>query len=164
MPHASLSATPHPVPPTPHQSPRNVAENMALVSAQEQEEQEDGAVRKWIAFHVERQSGKWQTGEVSGQNCGPTGCFGLLRRPLTQHAPRRKTKPRGWPLSFAFHTPISPAQPLGLLPKKKKIPCFSGLKNAAYCRFSKPACSTVLCRIFGFFPNNNYFRFVFFQA
>jgi len=51
-----------------------------------------------------------------------------------------------------------------IVAKKKKIPCFSGLKNAAYCRFSKPACSTVLCRIFGFFPNNNYFRFVFFQA
>jgi len=56
MPHASLSATPHPFPPTPHQSPRNVAENMALVSAQEQKEQEDGAVRKWIAFHVERRA------------------------------------------------------------------------------------------------------------
>lgn len=66
------------------------------------------------------------------------------------------------PLSLAFSHP----EALGLLPKKKKFPAFRVLKIWLIVVLGDCVCSfaCVLLRIFGFFPNNNYFRFVFFQA
>lgn len=50
--------------------------------------------------------------------------------------------------------------------QKKKFPAFRVLKIWLIVVLGDCVCSfaCVLLRIFGFFPNNNYFRFVFFQA
>lgn len=50
--------------------------------------------------------------------------------------------------------------------QKKKFPAFRVLKIGLIVVLGDCVCSfaCVLLRIFGFFPNNNYFRFVFFQA